>query len=179
MRMSLEQVVNDTLTYGYDFHELLNNLEKKIEQREYIYGYALAEDKVGYLESMAENRVIYCDRIYLFQEEINDYLHEIESMPHSRIFSGFVAANDFKHEDGSIFKASVFRIILINAHNKTSFARDLEYMDNGFREILSVWGSNLNYEDVSKIIYNSEPEMVVKEVEKLDCFFDHICDIKL
>lgn len=146
MRMTLEEIVEDSLLNGYDFQELLSNLKiKKRNIKEYLYGYTLSENKVQYLESMAKNKVVPCDRIRCFQAEIDDLIYELKVMPGTRMISGFFIVDQILLKDGSLQNDSVFKVILVDDNEKSAFVKEIEYIDFGSSDVLCVYRADLDY----------------------------------
>lgn len=166
MRMTLEEIIEDSLLNGYDFQELISNLNKnKRNIREYLYGYTLSKDKFQYLETMAKNKVINCDRIYCFENELKEYLRKIEAMPHSKILSGFYTTKDIEADDGLLYDMSVFRIILIDADTCSAFVKEIEYIDYGFEEDLAVYHAEINFERAKKEIETNGDVSLFNNIE--------------
>lgn len=172
----LNETVNDAILNGYDFEELFSKIKNnKQEIEEYIYGYALSEDKISYLESMADDKVVKCDRIGLFSDKLDQYVKEVEKMPHTRILKGFCRGQDEDYEDGP--EVSIYRIIIINDHAKTVIVRDLKHMEGGVFIGLSVWNAILNYNDAVNMIDESGTDgLIQKAGQMVDKFkiFSHI-----
>lgn len=170
MKVTLEQVVCDAAMYGYDFKKLINKLDEKYDIKECVYGYALAKDKKNYLESIKNGKIAFCDKIYLFQSEIDEYLKEFkEKHPHLRIFSGFS-----KQKSGSLFI-----IISINDIDKRAFVRELEHINDEITDLLRVWSANLNYNNLIDILKTMKVEELIQKAPELDLFFDILDEIKI
>lgn len=165
MRMTLEEIIDDAIMLGYDFGELITRKENKFNYKEYIYGYSLADDKLGYLEAMAKNEVMYCDRIKYFEEELQDCLAEMEKLPHSKIISGFFESKNFKDEYDEFRVSSTFRIILLDEHNRKAIAKDFEYIDDGDSEVLCVYIANLYYVETMDELNINGLDSLFKNVE--------------
>lgn len=156
MRYSLDEVVSDALLHGYNFNELVHNLkEKEINIKEYIYGYGSSEDKISYLESMANDTVEYCDRIHIFKDEMNDFIKEFEAMPLFKIFHGF-EQEEICNPDGSVYDASILMVVGINDTTKEAFIYKMEYA-YGYDEFdkydkLDIWRADINYDPIRSII---------------------------
>lgn len=172
-KMTIDQIKEEALIYGYDFEGLIESLKGDgVYEKEYIYGYTLAEDKISYLESMAENKVIHCDRIQLFKNEIKEYLKKVEGIPHTRIFSGFYVLEGMNKEDGQIVDASIFRIISFNDQDKTGIVKDIEYVyDDPYDESLAIYTAELDYEEATKIMeIGGSGQLLDVAVELVDSF---------
>lgn len=151
MLPQLSQITNDAILNGYDFEALFSKIKNnKQEIEEYIYGYALSEDKISYLESMADDKVVKCDRIGLFSDKLAEYVKEAERIPHTRIFKGFCRGYDEDYEEGE--EVSIYRIIVMNDHAETAIVRDLKHIEGGVFIGLSVWNANLNYKKAINVI---------------------------
>lgn len=172
MERILERIIGDAAIYGYDFEQLVSQIANDdSEIKEYVYGYLLSEDKLNYLEAMEKEEVKPCDRIYLFKDEINTYLKEISTVPHTRIISGFHLLEDSIKWNNLNYEASIFRIILIEDTSKKALIKDIEYVDNGLAEMLTVWGANLDYEEaVITISRYGEDELLSTASDMIDVF---------
>lgn len=168
-KMTMEQIKEEALLCGYDFEELIENLkENGIYKREYVYGYSLAEDKIKYLESMAENKVVHCDRIKLFKKELKEHLKKIESKPHTRIFSGYYILEGMYKEDGSTVDTSIFRIISINDRDQKAIVRHMEYVyDDHSDESIAVYFAELDYEQAIEVIETSGVDELIQTAEQI------------
>lgn len=170
--MSLEQIKEDALVYGYDFEELLASLKNNHKNmKEYIYGYSISDDKDGYLESMAKDEVIGCDRIFYFEEELKDYLHQIELKPHTQIMSGFLVLKNAMSDYEKNCNASTFRILSINDDTKRVFVKDIEYMNYGIGETLCVYHADISYNKAIQEIYTNTISSLFTKVEELTSGF--------
>lgn len=172
MERTLESIISDAAIHGYDFECLVNQIANdNSERKEYIYGYLLSEDKLNYLEAMTKGEVEPCDRIYLFKDEINTYLKEISTVPHTRIISSFHLLEDSIRWNNLNYEASIFRIILIEDASKKALIKDIEYVDNGFAEMLTVWSGNLDYEEaILTISEYGEGELLSTASDIIDMF---------
>lgn len=146
MVMTFDEIKNEALLIGYDFHSLCS--KNKNYTKEYIYGYTLADDKVSYLESIANGKVIYADRIKCFEKELEEFRKITMAMPHTKVMSGFYLNKDVIADDGSIYDTSLYRVVLLNEDKKTVVVKDVEYIDYGYSEALVVYSAILDYEKV-------------------------------
>lgn len=144
MKVTLEEVSAEALLYGYNFEDLALKLQEKgVNEKEYIYGYILAENKVSYLESMASGNITYCDRILLFEDELKDYLNTLKKTPGIQIFYDFLPQQDMYDSTHDI---SIFRIIGVNYDSGKAFVRDIEYDYKTYdSDQVNIWGSDLDY----------------------------------
>lgn len=175
MLPTLTETINNAALDGYDFENLASKIKNnKRGIQEYMYGYALAEDKRSYLESMAEDRVSDCDRIFLLKDKLGGYVKEVEKMPHTRIIKGFYKQKDEDHTEKYV---SVYRIIILNDHAKTAIVRDLDYSSDGLFEGLSIWHAPLDYNYAANVLDRSGAEELLKiagEVSETFIIDDHI-----
>ena len=175
MRMTLEEIIHDATIYGYDFGALISRKENKMDYREYIYGYSLANDKENYLEALCENKVENCDRIYIFEDKIKESLKQIESIPHTKIISGFRTVKNEKSPDTN----SIYRIISLNEVIETAFVVDIQYFNDCFDEALSFFKADLEYEEAIKVMAAAGDQELLYKAESFAGVFVLEGDIPL
>lgn len=180
MERTLEAIIADAALHGYDFELLMAQIgPSNKEFKEYFYGYMLSEDKASYIEAILKEEVEKCDRIYIFEDELQDYLSKIKTIPHTKIISGFHILEDLEADDGSTYDASIFRIILIDDTSKKALIKDIEYIDAGSSEKLSIWGANLDYKEAIQTISDYGSDELIETAENMIDIFMVEEDIKL
>lgn len=114
-----------------------------------------------------------------FEDKLKAYFQSIKTVPHTRNISGFHLLEDIKSLDRSTYNASIFRIIIIDDCLKIALIKDIEYVDNGDSEKLSIWAANLNYEKVVKTISDyGNSKLIETAGEMIDILIpDHDIDL--
>lgn len=172
MKMTLEEIVADAAMNGYDMKSILDQYgENRCEIRTILYGYALSEDKLAFLENLYSGGKVQCNKILYFEDELKDYLNEIKTTSHTKIISGFHVLKDVEYDNGSLYDASIFRILLIDDNSKKAFVKDIEYMDNVFSEQLCIWSADLDYaQAIQTISLQGEDELLEASKDMVGLF---------